>query len=179
MTMAPTEATIRLDRQSSDPTSIGVARRGDEYRVIALEPIDAGSSLMEIEGLFVDRPSRYSVQLGPDIHVEPPHGFDPGMDLERYRWRYLNHSCRPNAAVIGRNLIAVRAIGSWEEVTFDYNTTEFEMASPFVCGCGHCGGRTIRGFRHLTLEEQLRLAPRLASYLRALLPRGAALEWSA
>jgi len=43
------------------------------------------------------------------------------------------------------------------------------MASPFLCQCGHCGGREIRGFRHLSIPERQRRAEILAAHLRPLL----------
>ncbi|MCA9284052.1 MAG: hypothetical protein KDA22_02465, partial [Phycisphaerales bacterium] len=52
--------------------------------------------------------------------------------------------------------------------TFDYNTTEESIAVPFRCSCGCCGGRTIRGFRHLDANEQRALLPRAAEHLRRL-----------
>lgn len=153
------------------PTRIGVGRRDGEYCAVAVEDIRVGDRLLEIDGLFVDRPDRYSVQVGKALHVRPPPDVSPDDD-ERYRWRYLNHSCRPNAAFRGRLLVAVVPIARGEEVTFDYNTTELELASPFECRCGHCGGQTIRGFRHLGPGDRRRREPLLAAHLRAM-PGGA------
>jgi hypothetical protein len=52
-------------------------------------------------------------------------------------------------------------------VTFDYNTTESSMASPFDCHCGSalCVG-LVRGADHLTPPQRARLASYLADYLR-------------
>jgi len=65
--------------------------------------------------------------------------------------------------------MCARSIPQGEEVTYDYNTTEYSMASPFLCRCVHCGGREIRGFRHLSIPEQQRRAGILAAHLRPLL----------
>jgi hypothetical protein len=75
--------------------------------------------------------------------------------------------------VQGRVLVAVRSLAAWEEITFDYNTTEYWMANPFVCRCGHCRGRKIGGFGRLSRAEQERLRPNLAPHLRRLLDRPA------
>jgi hypothetical protein len=146
-----------------------VTRRDDGHHAVALEAVRAGEVLLEVEGVFVDRPDRYSLQVDANLHIVPPPGVSREDDAERYRWRYLNHSCRPNATFRGRLLVAVAPIGRGEEVTFDYNTTEVEIARPFECRCGHCGGRVIRGFRHLSRAEQRRREPFLAGHLRALL----------
>jgi hypothetical protein len=136
------------------PVRIGVARRDGVYHALALEAVAPGEVLLEISGVLVDRPDRYSVQVGEGEHVMPPAAWGPDDDDARYRWRFLNHSCRPNAAVRGRLLVAVRIIAAGDEVTFDYNTTELEIACPFVCHCGHCGGEMIRGFGHLSAAER-------------------------
>ena len=159
----PVERTLPAGPQ---PMALGIARRDGEYRVIAREPFDAGDVLLVVEGILVDNPSRYSVQVGVNLHVAPPPGLAPDDDSERYRWRYLNHSCRPNAAFRGRVLVALTSIARGEEIAFDYNTTELDMASPFKCRCGHCGGRMIRGVRHLKGEERRRREPWLSEHIR-------------
>jgi hypothetical protein len=150
----------------SQSAHIGVAVCEGANRVMALERIEAGSLILEVHGVFVDRPSKYSLQVEEHLHVDLPRVEGLTADPERHAWRYLNHSCNPNAAVVGLRLVALRAIERWEEVTFNYNTTEFEIASAFRCECAACGGRDIRGFRHLSREEQAALAPLLADHLR-------------
>ena len=145
---------------------IGVAQRGATYGVFAREAIEDGAILMTIDGAFVDRPSRYSIQIEEHVHVDLPLGEGPTADPDRHPWRYLNHSCDPNAAFVGVRLIATRPIGPEEEVTYDYNTTEYDMAAPFTCRCGTCGGGLVRGFRHLPARRRLDLFPRLAEHLR-------------
>ena len=54
-------------------------------------------------------------------------------------------------------------------MTFNYNTTEWEMAEPFSCGCGseNCLG-TIQGLKHLTISQRERLgfvAPHLSRHV--------------
>ncbi|MFM7280471.1 MAG: SET domain-containing protein-lysine N-methyltransferase, partial [Planctomycetia bacterium] len=82
-------------------------------------------------------------------------------------WLFLNHSCRPTTAVRGRELIALRPIAPYEELSFDYETTEWHMAEPFTCRCGNCGGRSVRGFAFLPAEERERRRPYLAPHLVA------------
>lgn len=145
---------------------VGIARKEEVYRVIATAPIERGEPILEIRGVFVQHPSRYSVQVEDDLHVELPLVEGLTQEPDRHPWRYLNHSCDPNAALVGLGLVAIKSIRQWEEVTFDYNTTEFQMANPFVCRCGHCSGALIRGFKFLTPRQQRDLYPRLAVHLR-------------
>ncbi len=53
------------------------------------------------------------------------------------------------------------------EITFDYNTTDWDMAHPFACACGTlaCVG-VVRGYRHLDDAARGRLLPFLAEHLR-------------
>lgn len=169
--MAPTLQTdsIPLHRR------IGVARREGIYRVIAIEPIPAGALILSVEGVFVDAPSRYSIQVGETLHVEPPRELLPDLDPDRCPWRFLNHSCAPNAALGAAlhpegnplTLIALRSIARWEEISFDYNSNEFDMAAPFACGCGACDGGLIGGFRHLDPLEQARRRSRVSPHVLA------------
>ncbi len=140
-------------------------RRGDMYGIVASERMVAGDVVVHIEGERTLVATRYSVQVGPDEHIEPP----AGAPLDGpYAWRFMNHHCDPNSAIRGLDVVALRTIEEGEEITYDYATTEAEMAEPFLCQCGSpkCRGQ-IRGFLHLSTEEQATLRPRLADHLVA------------
>ena len=61
-------------------------------------------------------------------------------------WAPQNHSCDPNTAPRGLDLIALADIRRGEELTLDYATLRNPDAAPFACRCGakNCRG-TIRG----------------------------------
>lgn len=142
------------------------------HGLFATRPIGRGETLLRIEGRIQPQPTRYSIQLDAGAHVECEDGLDEHTLRERYPWRFLNHSCAPNARIAGRTLVAQLAIAEGEEITFDYTTTEAEMAEPFGCRCGasECLG-TIRGFAHLNDTQRHARASLLAPHLRALLAR--------
>ncbi|MBL8856947.1 MAG: SET domain-containing protein-lysine N-methyltransferase [Planctomycetes bacterium] len=145
-----------------------VLRAGRESSLVARRPIARDASILVLEGAVTDRPSLGSVQIDDDRHVEVPVGWDYQRMLDECPWRFLNHSCEPNAAFRGLELVAIRSIAPGESITFDYDTTEWEIAAPFRC---HCGGRDchrslVRGFKHLTPAERLRRLPNLADHLR-------------
>ena len=154
---------------------LGVMRTRGEFRLVAVHAIAAGEKLFEIEGDLQPRPSRFSVQIGEDVHIDlgPDHATEEILD--RYFWRFMNHSCDPNAFVRDRDVFAQRDIEPWESVTFNYNTTEWCMAEPFSCQCGEtqCLG-VIKGFKHLTTAQRERLRPFLATHLVPWLPKKAA-----
>lgn len=145
-----------------------VVRASGDLRVVATGSFAAGERILVIDGEVVTRPSRFSVQVGDGRHLEVP---PPDRDRHRedlsdhHPWRFLNHSCAPNAAVRGRDVLATRDVLPGEEITFDYETTEWELADPFPCRCTHCQGRQVRGFRHLSREEREARRPWLAEHL--------------
>lgn len=144
-----------------------VAWSEGKARVEAARSFQPGDELMILEGEVAAQPTRYSVQVGAREHLAPPAAVaaDPSVD-KVYLWRFLNHSCQPNAVVEGRRLVAIRAIAAGDEVTFDYHCTEYDMDAPFLCHCGHCGGVTVRGYRHLSAAQRRKLEPHVAPYLR-------------
>ena len=90
-----------------------------------------------------DRPTRLTVQVGEDEHVEVG------------ALTTLNHSCDPNVRLDTARMVVVaeRDIEPGEELTFFYPSTEWEMAEPFACACGspRCLG-FVRGARDLPEE---------------------------
>ena len=66
------------------------------------------------------------------------------VQIDDRRWidpmsigRYVNHSCEPNSAVYGLfELRALRNINSYEEIFFDYDTTDWDAeVCKFNCHC--------------------------------------------
>ncbi len=139
------------------------------YSVIATEEIAKGELIFLLQGRVIDSPSRHTVQIGKARHLEPPSS-NP-QDPSSY-FRFLNHSCSPNCYINFDDLSirALKTIRVGEHVTFDYNTTEFDMACPFKCECNSasCYGE-IRGFKYLSVTQQLRLTPQLAPHLQSLM----------
>jgi hypothetical protein len=146
--------------------AIVVARVDGHYRVLVTRPAAEGALLLVLEGVVVPRPSRFSVQVGLHEHLEPPAGTDIETLFDHYPWNFLNHCCEPSARLRGRELVAARELRAWDQVTFDYNANEFDMAAPFVCTCGapSCDG-FIRGYRWLTPTRRAARAGRAAAHL--------------
>ncbi len=82
---------------------------------------------------------RYAYPIGPDVFVL--------WDKEPTGWAPQNHSCDPNTAFAGLNLVAVRDIRAGEELTVDYATFYDRHMTPFDCTCGSasCRGRIVGG----------------------------------
>jgi D-alanine-D-alanine ligase len=63
-------------------------------------------------------------------------------DADPTAWAPQNHSCEPNTAFSGLDVVALRPIARGEELTLDYARSMNESSAPFSC---HCGASTCRG----------------------------------
>jgi len=57
-------------------------------------------------------------------------------DENPINWAPQNHSCTPNTAYDGLNVVATRDIAEGEELTVDYASFIDESMEPFACQCG-------------------------------------------
>lgn len=154
-----------LLRCDCDLVGVLVTSRG--RRLVAIRPIAEGTRIFTLTGRETQVPTRFSVQVGPSLHLDQECARDENDLVRRYFWRYMDHACEPATAIREREVIALRDLARGDGVTFDYNTTEYDMAEPFRCHCGsaRCVG-LVRGALHLSPAERARLAPQLPAYLR-------------
>ena len=81
-----------------------------------------------MEGTLKKTPTKQSIHIGNNMHLIDNYG------------KYINHSFNPNIKVVGNKLVALRDIQPFEEIMFNYNESEINMACPFedegqqVCG---------------------------------------------
>lgn len=148
---------------ASSPSRVAIATRSGQHALIANADIGRGEMVVAVTGVEVAMPTRYTLQVGARLHVEAQQDGD-GPDGYPV-WRFMNHGCEPNVVLRGRTFVAMRFVPAGEELTFDYDSTEWDMASPFRCHCSSpfCRG-TIRGYRHLSVvaRQQLKqVAPHL------------------
>lgn len=115
--------------------------------VFAVRDFRESEMIVKLEGKVVDHPTQTSLQIGEEKHLE-------GV---LHSWHNLNHGCNPNAYINHEDftLRPLWPIQSGEEITFDYNSTEYDMCVPFECLCGEENCRkAIKGFKYLSSEEQ-------------------------
>lgn len=104
--------------------------------------------------------THHSFQVDWDTHVDLT---TPARDI--------NHSCSPNTGIQdnaagGFDFVALREIGHSEEITWDYETSEYVSIAVSRCLCGEDGCRSvIRGFRYRSAERSWR-PTHVAEYLR-------------
>lgn len=148
----------RVDAGERENSKIEIREKNGCKGVFAKEEIEL-HSVIKLKGVVSPHPTRYSIQLGEDKHLSLP----PDQEITQHPdffWKYLNHSCQPNGEINPAELTfrPLRNIERGEECTFNYLTTEYEMAAPFACNCGtdNCFGM-IRGYKHLSAEQRAEL----------------------
>jgi len=82
---------------------------------------------------------------------------------------FINHSCSPNTYIDVEKYqyVAIKSIKKNDEITFDYNTTEWDFEDEtFKCTCGsrNCSSQ-IKGFKYLNRNQKLKLKPHLTPYI--------------
>ncbi len=64
-------------------------------------------------------------------------------DENPVNWAPQNHSCSPNTAYEGLNVVAIKDISEGEELTLDYAMFLDESMEPFACQCGSANCREM------------------------------------
>ena len=105
--------------------------------LFANRTFNKGEIILLLKGNYFNKPTRTSIQVGNNKHVE------------NYEGGLINHHCNPSANILiipdvePAIVVANTTIFKGEEITFDYETTEEVMAEPFKC---ECHGKLIEGW---------------------------------
>lgn len=144
----------------NEEAAIEVRDRDGYKGVFAKGRIQADAVIFYLNGTVSTRPTKYTIQLSRHRHLNFPTIRKTNDDLD-YCWQYLNHCCEPNGYMntVDLTFRALREIAPGEEISFNYLSTESEMAEPFNCICGssNCFGY-IEGRDFLTAEQADRLS---------------------
>ena len=111
--------------------------------IFAGEDIQKGERIQYITGKKVHHvfkkeeessPTNNWVGIGHNVWIDP----------DKVTFQFLNHSCDPNAAIVGtKTLVALRDIPKDEEIKMDYSMTEFKdhfWKMKCKCGSSNCRG---------------------------------------
>jgi hypothetical protein len=150
------------DDEPSFEDALELRPKDGRTAVFTRETIPAGAVVSRMRGKRLDRPSRYTFQIGESRHLGKS-----GLPYDE-----MLHACRANTWVDladeeGPVLRAAREIPAGGELTVNYCATEEELAVPFDCACGApgCYGR-VRGYRFLSESERAALGESVAPHLR-------------
>ena len=73
----------------------------------------------------------------------------------------------------GKKLMAICDISEGDEITFNYNGNEWDMATPFTC---MKTGRKVTGNRHLTASQRMQIESVTSSFILQLANGQASLQ---
>ena len=129
-------------------STVVVGRSALGQGVFAVQHFQPGQPILTFGGPALATPEMLA--LGPDRAYALQVGPGEFLDLVAPA-RYLNHSCDPNAGILGdRALIALRPIVPGEEIRFDYSTAMHEDHWTMECRCGeYLCRRVVLDFHHL------------------------------
>jgi uncharacterized membrane protein YeiB len=155
---------LAADGEGGQSSSVQVVRGSGYASLHTLRSFVPGEVVFPLEGRLVRQPTRFTIQVGADAHLDP-------ISERTSPWGFLNHGCDPNVAIDIRRraIVARRPIATGDELRFDYNSTEWELAEPFVCNCGspRCVGVAM-GFGHLSPARQKVMLGVAAPHIRTL-----------
>lgn len=146
---------------------LSITENKNEKRLTTNRELMKEEIILHFIGNATSTPSKYSIQIEKNEHLDVPEGKMGAID---YCWAFLNHSCEPNTYIKNKQLVALKDIPKGNELTFNYNTTEYDMATPFQCKCQHqkCQ-KEIRGYKYLTASQKEDINYYTAHYLKALI----------
>jgi hypothetical protein len=85
-----------------------------------------------LTGNISDYPTRETIHIGNNKHIYDDYGI------------YINHSFTPNIYIDNTNIIALFDIENGEELVFNYNDNEINMAAPFYSNDNLVSGKIIK-----------------------------------
>lgn len=103
--------------------------------LFAAEPIKAGERIQYIRGPMFKKVIRGNEEAMAIMN---------SIGVGRYSWistdgtpfRYINHSCEPNAAIVGTKMVvAMKDIPQGKEITIDYSMTDADPYWNMDCDC--------------------------------------------
>jgi hypothetical protein len=133
----------------NDKIDIKYDRDSDSFYIVASKDISKNDFITNLNKLpILSTNNKYAITKNLSEY------YDTASSI----LQYTNHSCDSNIMITkdGSDFIAKKDIKAGEMITFNYNTTEYEVIRPFDCLCKEdcCIGK-VRGFKHLNQTQQM------------------------
>lgn len=93
--------------------------------------VQANQKVFTLSGELFNIPTKYTIHVGNNWHIYDKHGI------------YMNHSFEPNTKICGFDVVALVDIQPDDELTFNYNDSEVNMADPFMVNSVMVNGTTV------------------------------------
>lgn len=147
------------------PSSIKIKKSHSGKGLLAKKTIKEGKTIFHFDGRMGDgaHTNAEALQIDEYKFLESTAKFDD----------FLNHSCNPNCYIDWQtlNLIALKDIPKDEELSFNYNISEYDLLEggnfTFKCKCGskNCIGE-VKGFKYLSSEQKKEIQKFIPPFLK-------------
>jgi hypothetical protein len=94
----------------------------DGKGLILRKSVKKGEIVFTLSGKMLDHPTRESIHVGDNKHIYDENGI------------FINHSFEPTVCIDGYNVRALMDLTDGDEITFNYNDSEINMANTFQVG---------------------------------------------
>ena len=94
----------------------------DGKGLILRKSVKKGEIVFILSGEIADHPTRESIHIGDNKHIYDENGI------------FINHSFEPTVRIDGYNVVALMDINDGDEISFNYNDSEINMANTFQMG---------------------------------------------
>ena len=103
----------------------------DGKGLILRKSVKKGENVFVLSGKIADHPTRESIHIGNNKHIYDEYGI------------FINHSLEPTVRIECLEVVALKDLHDGDEITFNYNDTEINMADTFHVGDTFvCGQKT-------------------------------------
>ncbi|MEK6932743.1 MAG: SET domain-containing methyltransferase [Nanoarchaeota archaeon] len=147
------------------PDLIKIKKSHNRKGLFAKKIIKKGETIFHFDGQMGDgaHTNAEALQIDEDKFLESTAKFDD----------FLNHSCNPNCCIDWQilNLVALKNIQKDEELSFNYNVSEYDLLEggnfTFKCKCGskNCL-KEIKGFKYLTHIQRKEIQKFISPFLK-------------
>ena len=90
--------------------------------LILRKSVKKGENVFVLSGKIADHPTRESIQIGNNRHIYDEYAI------------FINHSFEPTVRIECLEVVALTDLKDGDEITFNYNDTEINMADTFHVG---------------------------------------------
>ena len=135
-------------------------------KAVAAVALKAGTVINTFVHPVLRSPLMHTVQFDDKVHVAPTDGAE-----------FISHWCEDtNTRIVvaedrrSAQFVTTCDVQAGDDLSFNYNTTEWSMNSPFLCACPACEAsqhpRYVRGFKHLSVEDRSAIASETSPLIR-------------
>jgi len=121
-----------------------VAGVGHGRKAVARCNLAPNTVINEFFDPVMTRPTMHTICLGANVHVAPTYGAE-----------FISHACAgTNTRILvgasSGKVVVTKPVAAGEDLSFNYETTEWVLSCPFECACASClasgSKRLVRGF---------------------------------